>query len=138
MRTALAWFGAILLLTGCSSGDTLSLTFDGERCTYEGPTEMVAGSVDLVFVNESDGTATVELAELLKDKTAADLIERIQPEPSTKHAPWWTRSLGTWHAVDPGESHLWEGDLEAGDYSMVCVRIEPLGVWFGTGLSVEG
>ena len=51
MRIALAWFAAILLLTGCSSGDTLNLTFDGERCTYEGPTELAAGSVDLVFVN---------------------------------------------------------------------------------------
>jgi hypothetical protein len=70
--------------------------------------------------------------------TIQDVIDDLGPEPSTGHHPPWTRELGTWKTTEHGESHYWEGDLEVGLYAMVCARLSPIGVWFGTGLTVAG
>jgi hypothetical protein len=115
----------------------LRLTFNGESCTYEGATNFTQGPVDLTFVNESEESAAVNLVGINEGYTIQDVIDDLGPEPSTGHHPSWTRELGTWRSTAPGESHLWEGDLEMGLYAMVCVRMSPLGVWFGTGLTVE-
>jgi hypothetical protein len=119
-------------------GNCLELTFDGESCTYEGPTEIAAGPVELFFNNNSEGTAAVNFLMLLEGKTIEDVIEYNGEEPTTKHAPSWSRELGTWRPISAGESHHWEGELEPANYFMVCARLAPLGVWLGTGLTVEG
>ena len=140
--------GCILccILTGCATaaspckkvdGICLELTFDGESCTYEGPTEFAPGPVTLFFNNKSEGNAAVNMIELLDGKTFEDVIEHGGEEPSTKHHPSWSRELGTWQSIVPGESQQWEGDLEPGRYFMVCARIYPLGVWYGIGLTVQ-
>ena len=133
----------VLLLTACGGSDEgaedgpLRLTFDGGSCTYQGPTELTAGPVELIFLNESEKSAAVNFVMLLEGKTIQDAIDYGEPEPSSKHAPSWIRELGTWRAVPAGETFRWEGDLETASYFMVCARISPLGVWFGTGLTVE-
>jgi hypothetical protein len=116
----------------------LRLTFDGESCTYEGMTELTPGPVELVFLNESEGFAAVNMVSIDEGYTIQDNIDHIGPEPSTGHHPYWTHELGTWQSTASGESHHWEGDLEAGLYAMVCALLEPFGVWYGTGLTVEG
>ena len=131
------------LLTACGGGEgvedrLLRLTFDGESCTYEGPTELTGGPVELIFLNKSEASAAVNFLMLLEGKTIQDAIEYGEPYPTSKHAPSWTRELGTWRSVAAGESHHWEGDLKPASYFMVCARTSPLGVWFGTGLTVEG
>ncbi len=145
VRKALALLVVLaLLLTACGGSDEvgedgpLRLTFNGESCTYEGPTELTAGPVELIYLNESEATAAVNLVILDEGYTIQDAIDDLGPEPSTGYAPPWTHELGTWKSTAPGESHHWEGDLEAGLYAMVCARLSPLGVWFGTGLTVEG
>jgi hypothetical protein len=71
--------------------------------------------------------------------TIQDVIDDLGPEPSTGTQPYWTTGLrGMWRETAPGESHHWEGDLEGGLYAMVCARLSPSGVWFGTGLTVDG
>ncbi len=132
-----------LLMTACVSVDegieirVLRLTFDGESSSYEGPTVLKAGPVTLLFFNESKGMAAVNLVMHTGDETIQDAIDYIGEEPTTKHAPSWTRDLGTWKTVLPGESFTWEGNLEPGIYHMVCASLMPFGVWFGTGLTVE-
>ena len=161
----------ILLLTACGGGDDplepstspepptteattttaadeiepapLHLAFDGGSCTYEGPTELTPGPVELLFLNKSQGGAAVNMVYIKKGYTIQDVIDDLGPEPSTKHHPPWTYELGTWKSTAPGESHHWEGDLAAGLYAMVCARLSPdgdtyLDAWFGTGLTVEG
>lgn len=118
------------------TADTLLLTFDGDSCTYEGPTELSPGPVELIFLNKGEGPAAVNMVSIDEGYTIQDVIDDLGLEPSTGHHPDWTRELGTWRQTAPGESHRWEGDLEAGLYAMVCVRLSPLGVWFGTGLTV--
>lgn len=123
-----------LFMTACGGSDTLNLTFDGESCTYEGPTELKAGPVELVFLNESEVTAAANLVIHDEGYTVQDGIDEIGAEPSTGHHPSWTTEIsGVWRSTGAGESHHWEGDLEPGIHIMVCARLSPLGVWFGTG-----
>ena len=115
----------------------LQLTFDGEGCTYKGPTELTAGPVTLLFLNESEGRAAVNLLRHTGDETIQDMIEYIGEEPTTKHHPHWTQELGTWKPVPPGESHTWKGFLKPGIHTIGCARVDPLGVWFGGGFVVR-
>jgi hypothetical protein len=135
----------LIIFSSCTSGGggtwvdevrTLNLTFDGENCTYEGPTELAAGPVELFFHNQSDKMAAVNFLKHLEGKTIQDVIDYIGEEPSNKHAPSWTQELGTWTGVNSGDTHHWEGELEPGIYHMICARSYPFAVWFGTGLTV--
>lgn len=116
----------------------LQLSFDGESCTYEGPTGLSPGPVELVFYNESEGFAATNMVSIDEGYTIQDVIDDLGTEPSTGHHPYWTHELGTWRSTVPGEQHRWEGDLETGLYAAVCAQTSPLGVWFGFGLTVEG
>jgi hypothetical protein len=115
---------------------TLELTFQGDSCSYAGPTELLPGPVELIFNNNGEGFAAVNFLELLEGKTIQDLIEYNGEEPSTKHAPSWSQELGTWKLIQSGEQHKWAGELEEGNYFMVCANMSPFGVWLGTGLTV--
>lgn len=116
----------------------LELTFDGERCTYKGPTDLKTGPVRLLIHNESEGVAAVNLMRHTGDETIQDMIDYLGEEPSINHAPDWVYSIpGVWRAVSAGEIHIWEGVLEPGIHTMVCTRGRPFGVWFGVGLTVE-
>jgi hypothetical protein len=117
----------------------LQLTFDGGSCTYEGPTELTPGPVEVLFYNESEGPAATNIASIDEGYTIQDFIDYFGPEPWTGTQPYWTTGLrGIWRTTAPGESRHWEGDLEVGLYYMICARLSPLGVWFGTGLTVDG
>ena len=136
---SIALLGLVLLLSACGGDDSLRLTFEGENCTYEGPTELKAGPVELVFFNESDGNAAPDLVRHIEDETIQDMIDYIGEEPAI--LPLWLPSWAehvAWHTVYAGESWRWEGDLEPGIHSLVCSSISPNLVWFGTGLTVEG
>jgi len=115
----------------------LQLTFDGESCTYEGPTELSPGPVELRFRNESDGAAATNMVRINEGHTIQDMINYGAPYPTTKHAPAWTRGLGTWRRIAPGDGQQWEGDLRTGLYFIVCARLRPLAIWSGTGLTVS-
>ena len=122
--------------TSCEEveGICLELSFDGESCTYEGPTDLKPGPVTIILLNESDGWASTNLMKLLGDKTLQDVSHYFSPEPSDKHAPSWTFSYpGVWKDIEAGESHFWEGVLEPGIHILACARSvpwpEPIGVW---------
>jgi len=132
-----------LSINACGSGDKavsdgeLFLTFDGDSCTYKGPTLLKAGHVTLVFFNESEETAAAGLGRHTGDETIQDVIDYIGEEPDTKDSPTWSRELGAYQGVPAGESFRWEGDLEPGIHHIVCINMVPHLVWFGTGLTVE-
>jgi len=114
----------------------LRLTFDGISCNYEGPTELTPGPVQLLFLNDSDVLAAVNLVYLDEGYTIQDVIDDMGPQPSAGHAPSWQHELGTWRWVPAGEGRQWDGNLEAKLHAMVCAG-GGSGVWFGTGLTIE-
>ena len=119
-------------------GNCLELSFDGDTCVYKGPTEIKPGSVTLLLLNESRGGALAGLVRLRDDKTIQDVRDRFVEEPITEHGTPWTIPINwPWRGVPPGESYVWEGDLEQGIHTLVCARITPFGVWFGAGFTVE-
>jgi len=130
-------------------GICLDLTFDGESCIYDGPTDLPSGPVTLIFHNESDEWAFTHMIRILGDKTIQDVILRVGEEPSEQHAAhvwrwfaasWWLKIPGVWRDLGAGESQIWEGVLEPGIHALFCVRHPPhpehLGVWLGSGLTV--
>ena len=136
-------FAAVLVMTACSaggepvSGGELQLTFDGESCTYEGPTLLKAGPAALHFYNNSDVVAAVNLVRHTGDETIQDIIDYIGEKPITLDAPSWTTPIrDVWGVTQDGETRIWEGELEPGIHTMACARLSPYGVWFGTGLEV--
>jgi hypothetical protein len=63
-------------------GMCLELTFDGETCNYERPVELAPEPVTVIFHNEGEGWAAVNLIRLLEIKILDDLTQFIGEEPS--------------------------------------------------------
>jgi hypothetical protein len=122
--------------TAATAAQVLRLTFDGETCTYEGPTEPQPGPVELIYVNDSEGEAWVALNRHNGDETIQDAIDHFGPSPSPTPCPYWKTDVARSSAA-PGDTYRWEGDLQAATHHLVCYRNPPLEVWFGTGLTVE-
>jgi len=119
-------------------GVCLELTFDGENCVYKGPSEIEAGPITFIYLNESEKSAYVNMLQHTGDKTIQDAIDYIGEEPSTKHHPDWTLEIpGFFRSVSAGNSYTWEGELEPGIHHMICANVTPLGVYFGGGFTVE-
>jgi len=129
--------------TSCEEveGVCLELSFNGEKCSFEGPSSLKSGNVTLLFLNESEEIASVGLTRLTGDKTIQDVIDYIGEEPSTGISPSWVKLIPTWSPVHPSERYTWEGILEPGIHTMVCGISGPgyvqHTVWFGGGFKVE-
>jgi hypothetical protein len=130
---------ALAASCGTDSDGSLRLTYDGETCVYEGPTELKAGPVELTFVNESsDPAAAMSLARVMGDQTAQDLIDHIGGDGTASEKPAWVLEVVTEIASPNGGVYVWEGDLEASNYGLGCFGSNPsVGVWYGSWLTVE-
>lgn len=81
--------------------------------------------------------AAVNLTRHTGDEPIQDAIDLFRDEPVTGHAPQWMKDVtGVYGGTPTNKNRTWEGALEPGIYSMVCVRFTPWEVWFGTGLEV--
>jgi hypothetical protein len=117
-------------------GTCLELTFDGESCTYAGPTGFEEGSVILLFINASEEHVGVNLLRHDQGKTMEDMLALFVGGVSTGHHPSWTQELGTWKAIRPGQNQVWRGEPQPGVHTMVCYSACTELVWFGAGLTV--
>jgi hypothetical protein len=124
--------------TSCNSveGPCVEITFDGDTCTFEGPSELIPGPLAFIFYNESQDWASSNLMKLTEGKTIEDLRAYFWEEPSENHQPPWSISIpGSWKEIQGGEAHFWEGIVEPGIYTLVCVHStpwpKPIGVWVG-------
>jgi Na+-transporting NADH:ubiquinone oxidoreductase subunit NqrF len=118
----------------------LSLTWESETCTYEGPTEITAGPVELVYVNGSDIDGRVDFMRLDEGYTVEDAYNRHSWPDAQTSAAFWMNSMGPWYdPVGAGRTSSWVFDLEPADYFMACGRTQPVqAVWWGGGFTVEG
>ena len=119
-------------------GTCMELSFDGESCTYIGPSDLKPGSVTILFINDSEANASMNLVRHKEGKTIEDMLETFVDGYAESHHPSWTEEIrGVFRNIPSGRRHIWEGDLKSGIHTLVCARLSPLGVWFGTGLTVE-
>ena len=121
-----------------ATSEPMTLMFGSTECVYEGPSIVSAGRANLTFVNNSGATGAVNVIELLDDKTWEDIVDYAGEQPSSKHAPPWTRDVRQWRPIPSGETLLWEEELTPGTYAIVCANTSPLAVWLGSRFEVEG
>jgi hypothetical protein len=126
------------LPTSCEGveGICLELTFDGETCTYAGPTELKRGWVTLVFISSSKEATAVNLFRHPTGMTHQDMIDLLGDGPTSRHAPQGSVHMGTWERVKSRETHVWRGVLYPGPHTLVCATWDPFWVWYGAGLDV--
>ncbi|MGA7688447.1 MAG: hypothetical protein WCA29_04365 [Jiangellales bacterium] len=148
----------LLVLAGCSSGDddasdnaeattseaSLTVTWDGDACAYDGPTEFAPGAVTVEFVNNSDVEADMSMVLLDEDATFADFVEYHQPEPHLSGLPdFVTPDILTGFAEAGGVDTI-STDLGEGAYALLCLQQLPggsdVGAWVAQpgGLAVVG
>jgi hypothetical protein len=136
-----------LLLTACDSGDasgeepvetattslaqdeatddgtdqeTLSVTFDGSSCSYDGPDQLNAGDVTLQGTNDSDLILRVSIDLLVDGATVDDFVEYLQPEPKEVAAPDFVETQAQ-VVVAPGTTDGFSYPLGGGEHVLVCV-----------------
>jgi hypothetical protein len=120
-----------------AEGVCLQLTFDGESCTYAGPTDVQRGGATLIFINASTDAAAVNLLRHMPGYTHQDMLDIFGEDgTSTWHAPAWTVDYGTWKQIQPGKMQVWRRVLYPGIHTLVCARDNPFLVWYGAGLTV--
>ena len=135
----IVFLAAAVMFGACGGNDTGSfrLTFDGESCVHDGPTDFKAGQVEFTFINDGDTVGYVGLVRITGDQTEQDLIDHLGPEPSTAEPPFWVQDVVR-QPVSPGGTYEWAGNFQAGAYDSACIRFEPsVGVWHGAWLTVE-
>lgn len=140
--TVLSLAATSLVFAACTGDDAtsrvLQLSFDGEACEYEGPMELTAGEVDLMWVNESDEITEFTLLRHVQDQSVDEAIEHYGPSPSNRITPSWAASVVASNRP-PGDTYETVATLRAGTYHMTCVVVDPSAptFWFGAGLLVN-
>ena len=101
---ALAFFSGDSTEVPGGDSRVLQLTFDGEQCSFEGPSKLSAGDVEFVFHNESSQATFAWFGGLDEGKTTQDIIDYNVDGGSG--APSWT--VGVWSEirVEPNESSV--------------------------------
>lgn len=115
---------------------TVRLTWDGRDCAYEGPTALEPGPVELVFSNDDDETAWVAFNRHTGDQSIQDAVDHFGEAPSSTPCPSWKTDMAR-ASARPNDQYVWDGELDAATYHMVCYQMAPLRVWFGAGLTVN-
>ena len=111
------------------------VTFDGEQCTYEGPSELSAGEVEIVYHNESSEVIWFDFARLDEGRTTQDIIDYI--EDGTVDAPSWTVQVWNQGRISANASSIpTMRTVAPGLHALVCGTWTPYQGYFGSGLTV--
>lgn len=123
--------------TDVASGDSrlVQFTFDGEQCTYEGPAELSAGDVEIVFHNQSSQATFAWFGRLDEGKTTQDIID-YNVNNGTGAPPWAT---GVWQNASVGPNASTEPatvTVVPGLHNLTCGTWSPYQGYNGGGLTV--
>lgn len=135
----------MVYLIGMSESRTLELTFDGESCIYDGPSQLSPGDLELAFHNNSADVAWVDFVKLDEGLTTEDLengVAELQAailagaEVPEGRPPWTT---GVWTALEvpAGEQPKGTATLDPGVYGVACGPWAPYFAHYGGGFAVE-
>ncbi len=141
-----------LLLFGCSPAaevQDIEITFDGERCQYEGPEAIVEGQVVMILNDSTDHeNLHLHVGPFAEGKTWQDLVAFYDglaiDLPPDFPPPIWVGDLNP-TSVDGDPSLMgqrryfreWEYSLEAGSYGIMCAAHRGVkGAWLAAPLEV--
>lgn len=146
-----AWIGPLLMTVGCGSASTATVsppsesgsptpsyppgspvpvgtvTLEGDGCTFDGPSDLDAGSVRLVMVNESAGRFDADLWRLHDghgyDEFAALIAEEMRRaeagEGSLGHPTF--ASLVAESSASAGSEAVLDVGLTSGTHAIACI-----------------
>jgi hypothetical protein len=77
--------------TTAFSGPVLTVTFDGENCTYEGPGEFAEGEVEIVNHNEGSEASWFWFGQLDEGRTTQEVLDYAEANPGDG-SPSFTRT----------------------------------------------
>ena len=123
----------IVLLAACADDSkTPEVTFDGDGCTYSGPTELTTGDHSFVFKDLSDQKQELWSGQIIGGHTYQDLLD-LQSEPlEFIPKPNWIfhpRLLSQELDESVGaEVYTWRFVME-GDYELTAGTYSPPSVW---------
>ena len=127
----------------------IEITFDGERCQYEGPEATVEGQVVMILNNPTDHQQLhLHVGEFfVEGRTWQDLVEYMEGLTIERPPPIWIREIfPTSVDGDPGVRRFqeryfreWEHSLDPGSYGIVCAAHadDPRGIWLAAPLEVR-
>ena len=118
-----------------SDSRLLQLTFDGEQCTYEGPSVLSAGEIEIVYHNESSEVISFNFERLDEGRTTQEMIDFIEPGGAAL-PPWavdvWVQMRISAHASSIPTPRT----LQPGLHTLVCFAWTPNQGYFGGELAV--
>jgi hypothetical protein len=117
-----------------SDSRLLQLTFDGEQCTYEGPSELSAGEVEIVYHNESSEVIWFDFGRLNEGRTTQEIIDYTVDgvEPPS----WWVRVWNQSRISANASSIPTMQTVAPGLHALVCGTWTPYQGYFGSELTV--
>ena len=118
------------------------VTFDGEDCYVEGPTELAAGVYSFTFIDNSDMKAQLWIVHLDEGYTTQDLLDG-QSEPGEWYPkPSWA-AYDTMNSskVDKSEgksvrTSTWILD-KLGEHTILCYVPSPQKIWMPAGILIK-
>jgi basic membrane lipoprotein Med (substrate-binding protein (PBP1-ABC) superfamily) len=116
---------------------SVTLTFDGEQCRYEGPSVLSAGVVEITYHNESAERGWASLLRLDDDKTSQDLRD-YAADLSNSDKPLWTSYVWLQQTISAHSSSIPAlGTVGPGLHAMVCGTWTPYVPYIGSNVTVE-
>jgi len=127
----------MLILVGCTPAETdkdIVITFDGEECTYAGPSFAHEGKQIITLKNNSEMEVHLDVTRLDEGKTWQDVLDHFS-EPGSELRPAWLSSGVTDSLPDNPEAR--EYTLTEGLHSIVCYSSSSPVIWPAAPLEVR-
>ena len=119
-----------------SDSRLLQLTFDGEQCSYEGPSELSVGEVEIVYHNESSDKAWFDFVRLDEGRTIQEVTADLE-DPSGVGPPTWVVTVWAQPAIARHASSVpTTRTIEPGLHVLLCGTWTPYQGHFGSELTV--
>ena len=98
--------------------EELTVTFERDKCTYDGPKVIRQGEVTIIFNNLTDADAGVAVRKIENGKTWQDLVDHFSEKNIGVAPPKWTTVVS--HRPVIGDYRAQIFDLEPGLYAISC------------------
>ena len=119
-----------------SDSRLLQLTFNGEECSYEGPTVLSAGEVEIVYHNESSEGIWFDFVRLDEGRTIQEIINDLA-DTSISGEPAWVVGIFPVGRVAPNGPFVSAvRTVVPGLHAFVCGTWAPYQGYFGSELTV--